>query len=155
MLQNHQEHKITVKGEYRIAQVISELALSKNDELEVYEVDKWFDCGRVSVLLEANSYFLEKMSKQTSSIKHLEDCIIIPPCYVSKNAKVSKSIIGPNVSIEEGCVIESSVVSNSIISKRTTIENMHLHYSLISHDARIIGTPKKVNIGEKCEVEFK
>ncbi|MCH8520209.1 MAG: NTP transferase domain-containing protein [Nanoarchaeota archaeon] len=155
MLQKHQDEKITVKGEYRIAQVISELALSKDDELEVYEVDKWFDCGRVSVLLEANSYFLEKMSKHDVSIKHGEDCIIIPPCYISKGAKVSKSVIGPYVSIEEGCVVESSVISNSIISKRTQIENMHLHFSLISHDARIIGTPKKVNIGEKCEVEFK
>lgn len=155
MLQTHQEHKTTVKGEYRIAQVISELALSKDDELEVYEVNKWFDCGRVSVLLEANSYFLEKMSKNDKSVKHAQDSIIIPPCYISKSAKISKSIIGPYVSVEEGCVVESSVISNSIISKRTHIENLHLHHSLISHDARIIGAPKKVNIGEKCEVEFK
>ena len=155
MLQRHQEEQITVKGEYRIAQVISELALSSTDELEVYEVTKWFDCGRVSVLLEANSYFLEKMSTKDKPIKHAQDSIIIPPCYISKNASISKSIIGPYVSVEEGCEIKGSVISNSIVSKRTTIENMHLHFSLVSHDARIVGSPKTINIGEKCEVEFK
>lgn len=155
MLQEHQEKQITVKGEYRIAQVILELAQNKVSNLDVFVVDKWFDCGMPSVLLDANSYFLEQFSKSSTIKKHGEDCIIIPPCYISKQAQLKRSIIGPHVSIEEGCIVEDSHITNSIISKRTEIKFIHLNDSLISHDAQVLGSPRKVNIGEKCEVEFK
>lgn len=155
MLQEHQEKQITVKGEYRIAQVILELAQNTISSLNAFVVDKWFDCGRPSVLLNANSYFLEQFSSSSSIKKHGEDCIIIPPCYISKQAQLRRSIIGPYVSIEEGCIVEDSHITNSIISKRTHVEGMHLNDSLISHDAQVKGSPRKVNIGEKCEVEFK
>ncbi|MFP4401948.1 MAG: sugar phosphate nucleotidyltransferase [Candidatus Nanoarchaeia archaeon] len=155
ILREHQEKGITAKGEYRMAQVISDMAQMKYDELNVYVVDKWFDCGRVSVLLDANSYFLQKFSTASMSNKINEDCIIIPPCYISKNAQLKRCIIGPNVSIQEGCIIEDSHISNSIISQKTELKNMHLKNSLISHDAKVYGNSQKVNIGEKCEVEFK
>lgn len=154
MLQEHMRKKITLKGEYRIAQVILELALSSQYSLDVFEVDKWFDCGRVNVLLDANSYFLTKFSTKKTSQLLLENSIIIPPCYISKHAIIKNSVIGPNVSIEDGCIIEDSQIKDSIISSKTQIHTMHLKNSLVSYNAIVKGKSRKVNIGEKCEIEF-
>lgn len=154
MLQDHMDKQITLKGEYRIAQVILDLAKDKKKNLDVFVVDKWFDCGRPSVLLEANNYFLDLFSKANDSALKFENSIVIPPCYISKNAKIKNSIIGPYASIEDGCEIENSHISHSIIASRTKVEYMHLTESLLSHDALIKGKSRKVNVGEKCEIEF-
>ena len=154
MLKKNIEEQKTMKGEYRIAQVVLDLALDKSKNLDVYVVDKWFDCGRASVLLDANNYFLEENSQLLSAVYRDDNCIVIPPCFISKTAQIKNSIIGPYVSIDEGCKIENSHISHSIISSRTTIDFMHLDWSLVSHDVFLRGKSKKINIGEKCEVEF-
>ena len=178
MLDRYIKEKITLKGEYRVAQVIMELAKSEKYSLNVYEVSKWFDCGRPSVLLGANRYFLDTMKKskgdrsrkdtrtkiirdneklsceKLSSSSVIENSVIVPPCYISKYANIKNSIIGPYSSIEADCVIEGSHITNSIIGAGTKVKDVLLQDSLISHNALIKGKRRKVNIGEKCEVEF-
>ncbi len=145
-------NKETEKGEYRIIQVIRKYIENKNKLVKPSSVTKWFDCGRVEVLLEANRYFLQK--KSSGKIISKEDYIIIPPSYVSKSAKIKNSIIGPYASIGDDAEIENSIIRNSIVNSQTLIKSFLLKDSLIGKEVILIGKSNKINLGEKSEVLF-
>jgi glucose-1-phosphate thymidylyltransferase len=142
----------TEKGEFRLVQVIKKYIENKNKTIKFSQVKEWFDCGRVEVLLDANKYFLEKKSSGQISTK--KDCIIIPPSYVSKSAKLNNCIIGPYVSIGDNVEIENSRIRNSIVNSNTKIKSFLLKDSLIGKEVILIGKSNKINLGEKSEVMF-
>lgn len=140
----------TIKGEFKIVQVIKRYIEMVDRSIKVSIVKKWFDCGRVEVLLNANHYFLEKSSKGNVMVKG--NSVIIPPSYVSKNAKIDNCVIGPYASIGDDCEIKDSVVKNSIVGYRSKIENLVMKNSLIGKDVVLHGKPTRINIGEKSEM---
>lgn len=143
-------NKETAKGEYRIIQVIEKYVKSKDKKIIASKVKKWFDCGRVDVLLEANKYFLTKKSNGKTVTK--EDCIIIAPSYVAKSAKITNSIIGPYASIGENVKIDNSIIKNTIVNHGSDIKSFLLKDSLIGKDVFLKGKSNKINLGEKSEV---
>lgn len=142
----------TVKGEYKIIQVIEKYILDKNKDIRAAKVNKWFDCGRPSVLLEANKYFLEK--KSNNKVVKRGTSVIIPPSYVSKSATLNHSVIGPYASIGEDVVVEDAVVKNSIVSRESQIRNIILKNSLVGKEVVLEGKPSKINIGEKSHLSL-
>lgn len=149
-LNDFYEKGIKINGEYNIIQPIEAYIKSKTQSVKAVPVKKWFDCGRPSVLLEANQYFLRKVSKGES--KKRGTSIIIPPAYVAKTATIENSVIGPYASVGEGVVIKDSYVKNSIISSLARVENIVLKDSLIGKEAIVNGKPSRVNVGEKSEI---
>lgn len=150
ILDDCHKNKETAKGEYRIIQVIEKYVKSKKKKIVASKVKKWFDCGRVDVLLEANKYFLSK--KSNGKIITKKDCIIIPPSYVAKTAKITNSIIGPYASVGEGVIVDNSIIKNTIVNSGSNIKSFLLKDSLIGKDVYLIGKSNKINLGEKSEV---
>ena len=70
-----------------------------------------YDCGTKETLLSTNRFILKKMDLQVTSDQYQ----IIPPVFVAKNCKVKGSTIGPYVMIENGVIVEDSVIKNSVI----------------------------------------
>ena len=146
------KNKETIKGEYRIAQVVEKYVKDKSLIIKASKVKKWFDCGRPQVLLDANRYFLEKYSN--GKTVHKDDFIIIPPSYVSKTAVIKNCIIGPYASIGDEVKIENSIIRNSIVSNGANIKSFLLKDSLIGKDVFLYGKSNKINLGEKSEVHL-
>jgi glucose-1-phosphate thymidylyltransferase len=146
------ENKQTIKGEYKIAQVLQKYVKNKKIKVTCSLVKKWFDCGRTEILLESNKYFLSK--KSSNKIVQFNDSIIIPPVYISKTANIKNSVIGPNVSIGDGVNISNSIIKNSIVNHDSIIESLLLKDSLIGKKVILKGKSTKINIGEKSEVIF-
>lgn len=144
------ENKITVKNEYKLIQGIQEYISKGSFKVRASKVKKWFDCGRVSVLLEANQYFLEKYSK--GKIVTSGTSIIIPPSFVHKSAVLDGCVIGPYVSIGENCYLKDVGVKRSIINPGASIKNIILSDSLIGKDAKLRDKARQMNIGEKSEI---
>lgn len=136
-----------IRGEFNIMQVILEYIERKDRSVKSYGVDAWYDCGRVEVLLEANAYFLQKNSLESKE-KLRGTSVIIPPCYVSKDAHVESCVIGPYVSVAEGVSLKNSVISNSIISKDSTIEHVVAKDSLVAPKVIFKYKEKSLNLGE-------
>lgn len=139
----------TVNGEYNIIQVVDDMIKDKGLSVKAHSVKKWFDCGRPSVLLEANRYFLRKMSKG-SPVKR-GTSLIIPPSFVAKSATVENSIIGPYASVGEGVSVSHSKIENSIISSGTSVDSVILKESLLGKESLVKGKATKLNIGERSE----
>ncbi len=145
--------KITIKGEYKIVQVLDRYIEMKDTSIQACKVSEYFDCGRPEVLITANRYFLEKYSN--GGIKTKGNSIIISPSYVSETAELNSAIIGPYASIGDGVRITNSIVQNSIVNKESIIENIVLKDSLIGKEVFLHGKTSKINIGDKSEIMYK
>lgn len=149
-LKDFYRKKETVNGEYNIIQVIERYINMLHTGVKAVKVKNWFDCGRYEVILDANQYFLEKRS--VGGITRRGDSLIIAPSFVSKNAVIKNSIIGPYAAIGDGVEVNDSFIKNSIVSSGAKIESAHLRDSLISRHVKIIGKSDTVNVGERSEI---
>jgi glucose-1-phosphate thymidylyltransferase len=150
LLNEFYSQNITVKGEYKLIQVIERYIELKNVSVKAEVVEQWFDCGRVEVMLEANRYFLRKKSKGDLILRG--DSIIIPPSFVSSQAKIEKSVIGPFASIGDEAELKNTIIEDSIISYKAKIENLILKKSMLGKEVSLNGKPNKINIGEKSQM---
>lgn len=141
--------KIRTKGEYQLTDALSRL-LELGNKFKIMKVSKWFDCGTADALIETNRHLLKK----THHFKKRKNTIIIPPVYISDTAKISTSIIGPNVSVGDGVTIQKSLVQDSIVNKDATIQNIQLSESIIGENACIKGQLKKLSVSDSSVVEL-
>ncbi|HEY5672323.1 MAG TPA: sugar phosphate nucleotidyltransferase [Malonomonas sp.] len=140
----------TVKGEYYLPSVFMRM-IAAGKLLKAPEIDDWLDCGKPETLLETNRFLL-----QGRHHNHGEaiNTVLIEPVHIERGALVKNSIIGPNVSIAAGSVVESSVIRNSILNAENKVSNMILDHSLLGDSVSLIGSPRKMNIGDHSHIEM-
>jgi len=114
-----------------------------------YEVEGWFDCGKKETLLSSNQALLATQPQPDP----IDGSLLIPPVYVSPTAKIINSIIGPNVSIAEGVVIEHSIVRNSIVNSGSEIRDIVIENSLVGLKAVVRGSYRRVNVGDASHLD--
>jgi len=124
--------------------------------MKPFAVEGWYDCGKPQTLLETNRTLLELKHKDSARecVRRFPDSIFNAPVYVAPTAVVENSIIGPHVTVADGCVIRHSVISNSILSSHAMVDNMVLTESIVSDRARIEGESYRLNVGDSSEISF-
>jgi glucose-1-phosphate thymidylyltransferase len=143
---------IKTKNEYFLADAL-QIMLKQGMKMRVIPVEVWEDCGKPETVLHTNQYLLDHGHDNSATVK-VEGSIIIPPVHIDPTAKISGSIVGPHVTIAAGCVVEQSIVHDSIIDEFSTIQHALLAQSLIGKDARLTGKYRTFNIGDSSEVGF-
>lgn len=140
----------TVKGEYYLPSVFMRMI---RDGLKFCapEIDAWLDCGKPETLLETNRYLLRGRHHCHGQILN---SVLIEPVHISEGATVRNSILGPNVSVASGCVIEESVIRNSIINADSEVKDMLLDATLLGDSVRLVGAPQRMNIGDHSLLEM-
>lgn len=141
---------IQTKGEYYLADAMQRM-IEQGAKLEAERISVWEDCGTREAILHTNRYLLAKNGEASGD---MEASQIIPPVHISAGAQVRRSIIGPNVSISEGAVIEDSILRDCIISEDAQVQNAMLEWSLIGSDARVRGAFERLNVGDSSEIDF-
>lgn len=140
----------TTKGEMQLTDAMA-LMIKKGHKIKPVNTEGWFDCGKPETLLATNRHILSRKK----AIKYPNGSFfVIKPCYISAKAKISNSIIGPNVSVGDGSVIENSIISDSIINENAVIKNANLDKSLIGPSAYVSGRIDSINIGENSEIKL-
>ncbi|PLX77042.1 MAG: nucleotidyltransferase, partial [Desulfuromonas sp.] len=84
----------------------------------------------------------------------LENTVIIEPVSIAAGATVRGSIIGPNVSVAAGCVIEASIIKDSIVNADCRVQSMTLAESILGDSVQLIGSPRRMNIGDHSLIEM-
>ncbi|MBF0547413.1 MAG: NTP transferase domain-containing protein [Candidatus Riflebacteria bacterium] len=144
------EKKLTVKGEYYLPEVFK-LMLADGMKLGAPEIDEWLDCGKTETLLSSNRFLLEHSSRSHYCI---EGCVIIPPVSIHPSAHVNHSVIGPHVSIAEGCNIENSIIKDTVVNSNSIIKNVIIEQSLIGDSVELSGGAQRINIGDNSVIEL-
>jgi glucose-1-phosphate thymidylyltransferase len=120
--------------------------------MSVRPVDVWNDCGKPDALLDTNRYLLEHSRDNSQEASERKGVVIVPPVFIDPTAEVQESVIGPHVSIGSGCVIQHSLIQDSIIDNDSHIIDASLTKSLIGRETRVIGQQRSLNIGDSSEI---
>lgn len=140
---------IKTKGEYQLTDALA-LMTEGGEELEVFAVDGWYDCGKKETLLQTNRELLDLEATPVE----IKGTVVVPPVAVHSEAAVLGSVIGPYVSVAKGARIKNSVVRNSILEEGAKVEDAVLDGSLIGRSCSVRGGSGALNIGDSCEVDL-
>ena len=146
------DNKIMDRGEYQITDALENMK-KKGTQFAPGEVIEWMDCGKKEVTVDTNKRVLENNKDKNWVADSVEsnDAVIIPPCYIGENVKVTRSVVGPHVSIGDNTVIEDSVIKNTIIQKDAFLSHAQLADSMVGNHAKYKGILRDVSIGDYCQ----
>lgn len=142
-----------LKGEYYLADAIN-ILLEDGLRMRVETVEVWKDCGKPEALLETNRYLLDHGRDNTARAADRGQAVVLPPVYIHDTAEIHHCVIGPFVSVGPNCVIEGSIIRDSIVDAEARIFDCLLSESLIGREVRVTGRYRSLNVGDSSEVGF-
>lgn len=112
--------------------------------------DGILDFGRPEALLQSNRILLKAHNAQVEGeIAKIENSFIENPCAIGAGTKISRSIIGPYVSIGKNCVIEDCNLQNVVIGDHCYLKNIITFDSIIGDEVKIDSVIKnKITLGD-------
>jgi len=140
-------HDIRSKGEIQLTDALETMIMSK-EKIKSYNINGWLDCGKPETMLETNRYLLDKMKKKYN----LKGVVLNYPVYIGDKTVIENSVIGPNATIANNCIIKNSVISDSIIDEYVQVENSVISDSLVGRNSRVINRKQVLNLGEYSEI---
>lgn len=149
-LQRLIDQNIMQKGEYQITDAMDHM-LKNGLKFYTDQVEEWLDCGNKDATIYTNTRILniktgsEQLVAATAT---LENATIIAPCFIGENVVVRNSVVGPNVSLEAGVVVEDSRISDSIIQANSMVKNSVMVNSLLGKHVTYSETPSQLSIGD-------
>lgn len=145
------ERNIQTKGEYFLADAL-QLMVERGARFQAWPVKVWEDCGTPEAVLHTNRYLLG--SGHATPEVSAENSVIVQPVNIASNVTIVNSIIGPYVSLAEGCEVRNAIIRDTIVDQGALIENTMLDQSLIGNNAVVRGRYRKLNVGDSSGVDF-
>ena len=152
-IETQMERRTQLKGEYFLADALN-ILLEGGLEMRVEPVEVWMDCGKPESLLETNRYLLDHGRDNSAEAAQRPGVLVVPPVYIDPTAEVRQAVIGPHVTIAAGCLVERSIVQDSIVDAGSSIVDTTLAQSIIGREARVVGRHRSLNVGDSSEVGF-
>jgi glucose-1-phosphate thymidylyltransferase len=150
------DHNVVKGGEYQLTDGLENMK-QKGLRFVPGKVDEWMDCGNKNVTVETNSRLLAFLHQDginlVSETLVNKQSTIISPCYIGENVVLHNSTVGPHVSLGDGCIVENSVISNSLIQTHAKIKNAHFENAMIGNHAIFNGTFSSISIGDYSALE--
>lgn len=143
-------------GEYQLTTALETLR-QKGAKFSLGKVDDWMDCGNKNATVETNSKVLEyekESMKNYPESSIIENSLIIPPCFIGENVKITNSKIGPYASLGNNTIIINSNIDNSLIQGNTIIDHGNLSNSMIGNYAKYFGVSREISLGDYSVLDF-
>lgn len=143
------KQNVRTKGEFQLTDAL-QMMIDRGERMVTYTIDGWYDCGKPETLLSTNRLLLDRMPAPTT----MNGVVVQTPSFISPNAVVKNSVIGPYATIADRARVENSVIKNSIVSEEATVTDALLEDSIVGSNAIVRGSYKRINIGDSSELEF-
>jgi glucose-1-phosphate thymidylyltransferase len=150
-IQKQINRKVQLKGEYYLVDAIN-IMLEGGMKMRVQAVDTWLDAGTSEALLETNHYLLANGRGNCPEPEVRDNVVIVPPVFIHPTARLDHCVVGPYTSVGANCVVQSSVIRNSILEEEAQVSDAVLEDSLIGRRAQIKRRPARVNVGDQTTV---
>lgn len=138
-----------VKGEYYLPAVFMRM-IKDGRKLQAPEIDAWLDCGKPETILETNRYLLAGRHHAHGEVMN---SVLVEPVHIERGAIVRDCVLGPNVSVAAGSVIEQSIIRESIVNSHSEVRNMVLHDSILGDSIQLTGSSRRMNIGDHSAID--
>lgn len=136
------------KGEYFLTDAFQYM-IEHGAKIRVIDVAGWYDAGKIDTLLATNRAMLERgRARRPAGLGGT----IVEPVYIEDGVTISDSVVGPNVSIGKGSIIERSRLSDTIVGDKARIARCELTGSVVGDDVVLAGIKGEVTIGDHSEV---
>jgi glucose-1-phosphate thymidylyltransferase len=139
-----------VKGEFYLPTVFMRM-IRDGRRFRAPSIDAWLDCGKPETLLETNRYLLRGHHYVHGEVIN---SVLIEPVHIEEGTVVRDSILGPYISVAGGCVIERSIIRDSIINGNGEVRNLMLDHSILGESVQLSGSPRRMNIGDHSLIEM-
>lgn len=143
------KNEIKTKDEYQLTDALAKMIADK-EQMTTYDVQGWLDCGKIETILETNAYLLDKLYADKNY--EFENTIIMAPVYIANGCKIKNCTIGPNVSISKDCIIENTIIKNSIVNDNCEIDNSEINDSLVGFNCKVKNYKGTMTLGDYSEV---
>ncbi|MDR4952873.1 sugar phosphate nucleotidyltransferase [Chryseobacterium sp. ES2] len=143
-------------GEYQLTTALENLR-AKGAKFTLGKVNDWMDCGNKNATVETNSKILEyerEEMKNYPASAVIENSLIIQPCFIGENVKISNSKVGPGVSLGNNTTVVNSNIENSLIQENTRINHGNLSNSMIGNSAQYFGVAREISLGDYSVLDF-
>ncbi|MGU3377203.1 sugar phosphate nucleotidyltransferase [Chryseobacterium sp. M5A1_1a] len=150
------ENNIKNGGEYQLTTALENLR-AKGAKFTLGKVNDWMDCGNKNATVETNSKILEYEKENMANYPAsavIENSLIIQPCFIGENVKVSNSKVGPGVSLGNNTTVVNSNIENSLIQENTRINHGNLSNSMIGNSAQYFGVAREISLGDFSVLDF-
>jgi glucose-1-phosphate thymidylyltransferase len=124
------------KGEWFLTDAF-QFMIDQGRRIKAVEVGGWYDCGKVETVLSTNLHLLQHGRATHPTVG--PNVVVIPPVFVADGARIERSRIGPNVSVDAGAVVRGSAVQDAIVGANATIEDATIRHSLLGDDVEVRG----------------
>jgi glucose-1-phosphate thymidylyltransferase len=137
------------QGEYFLTDAFQHM-IDHGRKILTAEVGGWYDCGKLDTLLETNEILLRKGASRRPPLPEGVD--VIEPVYIEDGVKVERSVLGPNVSLETGCVVLDSTIANSIVGRDAKISRARLDGAFLGNNVLIENFEGSASLGDNSEL---
>ena len=145
---------VKTQNEFHLTDALQHM-LEGGEQISVFYVESWFDCGKKEIILQTNANLLRNTSYQKVPEHVYENNnIVIKPVNIAASAIIKNSIIGPDVCIGEETEVSDNIIRNTIIAANAKLDNIILEDSLLGNDSTLIGSKHSLNIGDNAEINF-
>lgn len=102
----------------------------------IFDNGNWYDVGNPDSYIEAFKFYTDSFVHE--SVEVAKTAKIIEPVVIERDVIIKgRSIVGPYAYIGEGCEIDSSDVSESVVFSKTVLKRVRLWRSIIDDDCEI------------------
>lgn len=136
------------QGEYFLTDAFQHM-IEHDRRIFTAEVGGWYDCGKLETLLETNGTLL---AQGAARHPELPGVTLHEPVYIEDGVTIEASTIGPNVSIERGCVIRGSTIAHSIIGADCRLDGVTLRQSMLGRRVRMTGFQGAASAADDTEL---
>ena len=143
------DNDLKEKGEYQITNALENMK-QKGLKFAPGKVIEWLDCGNKNNTVYTHARWLESKSGEDLIDASLinRNALIIEPCFIGKGVTIVNSVVGPHVSLANGCSIENTIIRNSIVQKNTRIQNSVIGNSMIGSFVEIKNQMLDLSVGD-------
>jgi glucose-1-phosphate thymidylyltransferase len=143
------DNDLKEKGEYQITNALENMK-QKGLKFAPGKVIEWLDCGNKNNTVYTHARWLESKSGENLIDSSLinRNALVIEPCFIGKGVTIVNSVIGPHVSLADGCTIENTIIRNSIVQKNTRIQNSVIGNSMIGSFVEIKNQMLDLSVGD-------
>jgi len=143
------DNDLREKGEFQITNALENMK-QKGLKFAPGKVIEWLDCGNKNNTVYTHARWLESKSGENLIDASLinRNALVIEPCFIGKGVTIVNSVVGPHVSLADGCIIENTIIRNSIVQKNTRIQNSVIGNSMIGSFVEIKNQMLDLSIGD-------
>jgi glucose-1-phosphate thymidylyltransferase len=136
------------KGEYYLTDAFQWM-IDHGRRILTAEVGGWYDCGQLGTTLETNEILLRNGAARR---RDFPGVTIRDPVYIEDGVTIERSTIGPNVSLEQGSIVQDSTVANSIVGQHCRLTNVQLDGAMLGNHVVAEGFRGGASLADHSEV---